>query len=82
MEPILVAKDVEKIYKNLAGEEFYALNHVSMEIGRKSLTILRGRSGSGKTTMLNMMSALDLPDKGVIICEGTQINVTDESIRE
>lgn len=77
MEPILVAKDVEKIYKNLAGEEFYALNHVSMEIGRKSLTILRGRSGSGKTTMLNMMSALDLPDKGVIICEGTQINVTD-----
>lgn len=82
MEPILVAKDVEKIYKNMAGEEFYALNHVSMEIGRKSLTILRGRSGSGKTTMLNMMSALDLPDKGVIICEGTQINVTDESIRE
>ena len=34
MEPILVAKDVEKIYKNLAGEEFYALNHVSMEITR------------------------------------------------
>lgn len=81
-EPILVAKDVVKIYKSLSGEKFYALNHVSMEIKKRSLTILRGRSGSGKTTMLNMLSALDLPDSGSIICEGTQINVPKEKIRE
>lgn len=82
MEPILTAKDVVKVYHNLSGEPFYALHHVSMEIGRKSLTILRGRSGSGKTTMLNMMSALDLPDSGEIACEGQQINIPNEKIRE
>lgn len=82
MEPILTAKDVVKVYHNLSGEPFYAVSHVSMEIERKSLTILRGRSGSGKTTMLNMMSALDLPDSGTITCEEIQINVPDEKIRE
>lgn len=82
MKAILSAKDVVKAYKNMAGEPFYALHHVDMEINRGSLTILRGRSGSGKTTMLNMMSALDLPDEGTILCEGTQINVSDERVRE
>lgn len=79
---ILSAKDIVKCYKTLQGEPFYALNHVSMDIVRGSLTILRGRSGSGKTTMLNMMSALDLPDGGTVSCEGERISVPDERVRE
>ena len=43
---ILEARDIVKVYKNAAGEDFYALNHVNMEIEEGSFVILKGRSGS------------------------------------
>ncbi len=79
---IMDAKDIVRVYKNMAGEEFYALNHVNMEIKRGSLTILRGRSGSGKTTLLNILSALDRPDGGTVTCEGNVISEESEADRE
>lgn len=79
---ILEAKDIVKIYKNMAGEEFYALDHADMEIEQGTLTILRGRSGSGKTTMLNILSALDLPDGGTVTCRGEVISTENEKKRE
>ena len=79
---ILEARDIVKVYKNAAGEEFYALNRVNMEIEAGSFVILKGRSGSGKTTLLNIMSALDMPDKGDVLCEGEVISMEDERKRE
>lgn len=79
---ILEARDIIKVYKNAAGEEFYALNRVNMEIEAGSFVILKGRSGSGKTTLLNIMSALDMPDKGDVLCEGEVISTEDERKRE
>ena len=79
---ILEAHDIVKVYKNAAGEDFYALDRVNMEIEEGSLVILKGRSGSGKTTLLNILSALDMPDKGEVLCQGEVISTEDERKRE
>lgn len=79
---LLEAHDIMKVYKNAAGEEFYALNRVNMEIEEGSFVILKGRSGSGKTTLLNILSALDMPDGGEVLCEGEVISAGDERKRE
>ena len=81
MSKLVNAKDVSMIYKTDAGD-FYAVNHVNMGIEKGSLTILRGRSGSGKTTMLNMLSTLDSPSEGSIFFEETEISKMTERKRE
>lgn len=42
------------------------LHGVSLSIRRGELVVLLGRSGAGKSTFLNLISGLDLPDAGSI----------------
>ena len=46
--------------------EFVALDGVSVEVERGSLTALLGPSGSGKSTLLRLIAGLDTPDQGSI----------------
>ena len=46
--------------------EFAALDGVSVEVERGSLTALLGPSGSGKSTLLRLIAGLDTPDRGAI----------------
>ena len=43
-----------------------ALRGVSLEIGSGSVTALLGRSGCGKTTLLNLCGAMDFPTSGSV----------------
>ena len=42
------------------------LNHIDLEIARASLTVIRGISGWGKTTLLNILGGLDRVDEGQV----------------
>ena len=55
---------VRNVYK--AFGEFAALDGVSVEVERGSLTALLGPSGSGKSTLLRLIAGLDTPDSGAI----------------
>lgn len=80
MENIITARNIVRCFKSGDGEDFYALKGVDMDIKRGALTILRGRSGCGKTTLLNILSALDEPTQGEISFDG---NIFSEmSVRE
>jgi sulfate transport system ATP-binding protein len=46
--------------------DFVALDDVSLEVRRGSLTALLGPSGSGKSTLLRVIAGLEAPDSGVI----------------
>ena len=46
---MIVVKDVSRGFEVGGNQIFWALKHINMEIPRGHLTILRGRSGSGKT---------------------------------
>ncbi|TWH55979.1 putative ABC transport system ATP-binding protein [Desulfitobacterium sp. LBE] len=42
------------------------LNNLSMTVGEGEMVAIMGKSGSGKTTILNMMGLLEKPDSGTI----------------
>lgn len=62
-------KNVRKIYKTKIGETA-ALDGVSLTFPDKGLVFITGKSGSGKTTMLNVIGGLDGFDEGEIIIGG------------
>lgn len=41
---------------------------------RGEFAALMGRSGTGKTTLLNLISGIDLPDSGEVVLDGTSLN--------
>ncbi len=69
---------VKKIYTTKAGLT-YALNGVSLNFEEKGLVFITGQSGSGKTTMLNVIGGLDGIDDGEIVVNGRALSsLTDK----
>ncbi len=62
-KPIVELKNVSKIYK-MGLVEVKAINDVSLKIFPKEFVAIMGASGSGKSTMMHLIGALDLPTKG------------------
>ena len=63
-------KNLKKVYKTEGLEPVTALNGISIKFPEKGLVFLLGRSGSGKSTMLNLIGGLDSADEGEIIVKG------------
>jgi putative ABC transport system ATP-binding protein len=70
--PVVEARDVVKTYHR-GGAAVEALKGLTLTIPRRRMTLLKGRSGSGKTTMLNLIAGLDRPTSGSIRFEGREI---------
>ena len=49
------------------------VNHVSLEVANGEFFVLLGSSGSGKTTILNLISGLTLPDEGRVLLNGRDV---------
>jgi len=56
-------------------------NDVEMQVSRGEFIVLLGRSGSGKSTFLNLLSGIDPPDSGKIIINGIDISALSERDR-
>lgn len=55
-------------------EEIHALDHVSIAIDKGEFVCLSAPSGGGKTTLLNAIGGLDLPESGEIWIDGERID--------
>ncbi len=66
--PIL---SIREVYKYFGGIK--AVNGVSFDISRYSITGLIGPNGAGKTTLFNLISGLYKPDSGEIFFKGKRI---------
>jgi len=64
-----------------SGRRHEIFTDLSLEVNRGEFVVLLGRSGSGKSTFLNLISALDQPDKGEVIINGININELSEHDR-
>lgn len=69
---MVVVEDLRRTYGS-GNTAVHALRGVSFTVPRGELVALRGRSGSGKTTVLNLVGGLDVPDGGRIILDGTDL---------
>lgn len=75
-------ENIKRYFSSGDGSIVRALDGVSMEIPSNSLTILKGRSGSGKTTFLNLLSALDVPTEGKVEFFGKDLKHLKDRERE
>ena len=66
----LQLKNLTKYYKQ-GKSEIRALDGVTLDIGDGEFVAVVGRSGSGKTTMLDMLGLLLRPTAGTLIIDGT-----------
>jgi sulfate/thiosulfate transport system ATP-binding protein len=55
--------------------DFTALQDVSLEVARGSLTALLGPSGSGKSTLLRIIAGLEAPDAGSVALDGDDVTL-------
>ena len=66
-------KDVYKNYSEGLESEVRALDGVSLEIERGEFVAVVGQSGSGKSTMMNVLGCLDIPTHGEYYLDGTDV---------
>jgi putative ABC transport system ATP-binding protein len=80
MPVILEAKDLVKRYP-LGEGEVNALRGVSLAVEQGEFVAIMGASGSGKSTMLQLLGGLDLPTSGEVVIDGISISALDEEHR-
>jgi len=72
--PAIVVENVVKSY----GDRM-VLNNASFRVPRRSITVIIGSSGGGKSTMLKMLIGAYKPDSGKIIIDGNDISNMKEA---
>lgn len=78
--PVIRLTNVRKEY--VVGEShIHALDGVSLSVSPGEFVCISGRSGSGKSTMLNMLAGLEKPTSGEIVILDKHIENMSESAR-
>lgn len=67
------AENITKKYIT-ESENVYAVNDISLELSQKGMYMILGKSGCGKTTLLNMLSGLDIYDSGRLYVNDVEIS--------
>jgi putative ABC transport system ATP-binding protein len=75
--PIVETRELSRDYE-MPGGAVHALADINLRIGRGQLVALRGRSGSGKTTFLSLIGALDRPTHGSVSVDGLAVSEVPE----
>ena len=76
----LKAKGISKKFPRLrdGSNYFYALNETDFTVKGGTLTVITGRSGGGKTTLLNILGGLLCPSSGNATVDGVDLYQMDD----
>ncbi|MBR1664301.1 MAG: ABC transporter ATP-binding protein [Ruminococcus sp.] len=66
-------KDVVRVFGKGDGAQT-AVDHVSFTIDKGEFVVILGRSGAGKSTVLNMLGGMDKPTSGSVIVDGKTVS--------
>jgi putative ABC transport system ATP-binding protein len=76
MSAVVQLQDIHKVYDS--GEvQVHAVRGVSLVINRGEFLAVMGASGSGKSTMMNLIGCLDRPTKGTYLLDGVDVSALD-----
>ncbi|CQR24781.1 ABC transporter ATP-binding protein [Streptococcus varani] len=77
---LLEIKHLEKVYRTRFSKEVtQALQDVDFKVDKGEFIAIMGESGSGKTSLLNILATLDKPSNGSVILDGKDITKIKES---
>lgn len=75
---LIELRHVEKTYHTDAGD-FTALRGVDLQVNAGEFLAIIGKSGSGKSTILNMITGVDRPTAGEVMINGTAVHKMQEN---
>jgi len=70
--PLLICDNLVKIYQ-VAGLEVVALQGLDLSVTRGEILGIVGASGSGKSSLLNILGGLDRPSAGQVVVDGQDL---------
>ena len=70
---LIETQNLTKVYRP-GKKQVSALNGITLQIERGTILFIKGRSGSGKTTFLNMIGCLDRPTGGEYLLDGERVS--------
>ncbi len=72
MSHLIDIRDMYKVYE-IGAEPVHALDGVSLAVDEGEFVAIMGSSGSGKSTMLNILGCLDVPTRGSYLLDGIEV---------
>ncbi len=78
----LLLQHIRKAYRQPEGDLLPVLGIEHFELARGEQAVLLGSSGGGKTTLLNTISGILVPDSGRVIVDGRDIVSMPEVVRD
>jgi putative ABC transport system ATP-binding protein len=78
--PLIELRDLTKAYEE-GSRRRMVLCAANASFARGELAVLVGRSGTGKSTLLNLLSGIDQPDSGEVIVDGVSLSTLSERQR-
>ena len=76
--PLIEIRNLRKVYQTPAGD-FTAVNGINVEVQRGEFVAIIGKSGSGKSTFINMITGIDRPTSGEIVIGGAPVHSFTEA---
>ncbi len=77
--PVIRCRALTKVYGDDASTAVRALDGVSLDIARGEHVAIMGASGSGKSTMMNILGLLDIPTAGSYALNGYDVAGMDDA---
>src|SRR5262249_55610184 len=79
-ETLIEVRGLLRTYEE-GGRERTVLRHANATVDRGEIAVLVGKSGTGKSTLLNLLSGIDLPSAGEVVIDGVSLTRLSERER-
>lgn len=76
-KPLIEVRDLVKVYRTPAGE-FTAIKGLDVVVRQGEFVAVIGKSGSGKSTFINMLTGIDRPTSGEIVIGSAPVHTYNE----